>query len=160
MTDDGLPQKIIIGIDQTSDGSLWLGTYNGLARFDGVSFATFDNINTPELRTTPIDAMHSDRQGRLWSITRGGHAAGYDAGRFFHCRPGPAQSRFIDNPFDNVPDRIREKGNHKPDAGHAPVLHFPVASVMRLGRITVRRTISMGESRCCDIGWGRRDPGV
>jgi ligand-binding sensor domain-containing protein len=87
ITDDGLPQKIIIGIDQTSDGSLWLGTYNGLARFDGVSFATFDSINTPELRTTPIDAMHSDRQGRLWIITRGGHAAGYARGAILSLPP-------------------------------------------------------------------------
>jgi hypothetical protein len=113
--------------------------------------------NSAPRRLTPCIAT---ARGGCGSSHAGVTRPDMPAGRFFHCRPGPAQSRFIDNPFDNVPDRIREKGNHKPDAGHAPVLHFPVASVMRLGRITVRRTISMGESRCCDIGWGRRDPGV
>ena len=36
--DDGLPQSTVTSIAQTADGYLWLGTQNGLVRFDGVSF--------------------------------------------------------------------------------------------------------------------------
>ena len=36
-------------IAQTPDGYLWVGTYNGLARFDGARFETFDPVNKPEL---------------------------------------------------------------------------------------------------------------
>ena len=41
-TDDGLPQNSVIDIVQTRDGYLWLATFAGLARFDGLSFKVFD----------------------------------------------------------------------------------------------------------------------
>jgi len=37
-TEEGLPAANVTGIAQTRDGYLWLGTQNGLARFDGVQF--------------------------------------------------------------------------------------------------------------------------
>src|SRR5678816_4567945 len=40
-TEQGLPQNHVTSITQTRDGYLWLGTYEGLARFDGVRFASF-----------------------------------------------------------------------------------------------------------------------
>src|SRR5262245_55124617 len=41
-TDNGLPQNSVNDILQTRDGYLWLATYGGLVRFDGVRFAVFD----------------------------------------------------------------------------------------------------------------------
>src|SRR6185369_17583537 len=37
----GLPQSTVTAIVQTRDGYLWLGTRDGLARFDGVRFTVF-----------------------------------------------------------------------------------------------------------------------
>jgi ligand-binding sensor domain-containing protein len=37
-TEHGLPQNSVTAITQTPDGYLWLGTFGGLARFDGVKF--------------------------------------------------------------------------------------------------------------------------
>ena len=39
----GLPQDVIRAVTQTSDGFIWLGTDEGLARFDGYQFAPFGN---------------------------------------------------------------------------------------------------------------------
>jgi ligand-binding sensor domain-containing protein len=53
-TEDGLPQNSILAITQTRDGYLWLGTWGGLARFDGVRFTVFDRINTREINSNFI----------------------------------------------------------------------------------------------------------
>ncbi len=41
----GLPQATIDRVIQSSDGYLWLGTQNGLVRFDGVRFVPIDAVN-------------------------------------------------------------------------------------------------------------------
>jgi hypothetical protein len=45
--EQGLPQNKVTAVVQTRDGYLWIGTYNGLARFDGVRFTVFYDNNTP-----------------------------------------------------------------------------------------------------------------
>ncbi|HVT02313.1 MAG TPA: two-component regulator propeller domain-containing protein, partial [Thermoanaerobaculia bacterium] len=40
--EEGLPNSVVRGITQTSDGSIWIGTYDGLARFNGDSFELFN----------------------------------------------------------------------------------------------------------------------
>ena len=54
--DDGLPQNSIISMTQTRDGYLWMGTINGLVRFDGLRFTVFNEDNTPGLGSRPPDA--------------------------------------------------------------------------------------------------------
>jgi len=71
-TDEGLPDNQVQAIAQTRDGYLWVGTRAGLARFDGISFTSFDIRNTPALRNSSITALCADRQGALWSGTEGG----------------------------------------------------------------------------------------
>ena len=44
-TASGLPHNTVRSIAQTPDGYLWIGTENGLARFDGVRFENFDREN-------------------------------------------------------------------------------------------------------------------
>ncbi|MBX2897688.1 MAG: response regulator [Cyclobacteriaceae bacterium] len=43
---DGLPSNIISGIAQDEDDFIWVGTGNGLARFDGYQFKTFKKNNS------------------------------------------------------------------------------------------------------------------
>ncbi len=65
-TDDGLPQNSVIAMTQTRDGYLWLGTLNGLVRFDGTRFTVFDESNTPGLTSSRIVSLFEDRPGNLW----------------------------------------------------------------------------------------------
>ena len=69
LTENGLPQNTVQAIVQTQDGYLWIGTQEGLARFDGLNFTVFDKENTPAFKSNDIRALHEDKQGRLWIST-------------------------------------------------------------------------------------------
>jgi signal transduction histidine kinase/ligand-binding sensor domain-containing protein len=81
-----LPQSSVSAVVQTRDGYLWLGTYGGLVRFDGVRFVAFDAGNTPGLASSRVTALYEDAEGRLWIGHENGSATMYEAGRF---RPVP-----------------------------------------------------------------------
>ena len=38
---DGLPGNYILAVNEGSDGNLWIGSNNGLTRFDGTHFLNF-----------------------------------------------------------------------------------------------------------------------
>ncbi len=80
-TESGLPQSSVVAMVQTRDGYLWLGTYEGLARFDGVRITVFDKSNTPEMESNGIRALLEDRDGDLWVGTAAGLLR-YRRGRF------------------------------------------------------------------------------
>jgi signal transduction histidine kinase len=67
-TDQGLPQNFIRSITQTSDGFLWIGTMNGLARFDGLRFRTFLKNGPPELQQNIVNLIPDSTNG-LWIAT-------------------------------------------------------------------------------------------
>lgn len=69
----GLPQDTIRAIAQTTDGYLWLGTDEGLARFDGYEFVVFDKTNG-DLPGNSITALTSAGDGALWIGTSNGLA--------------------------------------------------------------------------------------
>jgi ligand-binding sensor domain-containing protein/signal transduction histidine kinase len=72
LTENGLPQNTVHAIAQTRDGYIWIGTEEGLARFDGVKFTIFDKQNTPEFKSNYIRTLLADRQGALWIGTAQG----------------------------------------------------------------------------------------
>lgn len=69
-TGQGLPEVKIDVIRQTRDGYLWLGTYGGLWRFDGVRFTS---VPDPQgiLRNVWVRSISEDAQERLWLGTNG-----------------------------------------------------------------------------------------
>lgn len=71
-TEDGLPQSSVLCLLQTGDGYIWLGTYEGFARFDGVRFRVFDTANTPEMMGNRVRTLLEDSQNTLWIGTSGG----------------------------------------------------------------------------------------
>src|SRR5207302_6730710 len=70
-TEHGLPQNSVQAIAQTLDGYLWLGTQEGLVRFDGIRFTVFDQSNTQGIRHNHINAIVPARDGGLWIATYG-----------------------------------------------------------------------------------------
>lgn len=62
--EDGLPHNIVQAIAQTPDGYLWVGTREGLARFDGFQFERVDV--SFDRRYPSIHCLHAARDGSLW----------------------------------------------------------------------------------------------
>ena len=77
---DGLPQDTIKSITQTPDGYLWLGTDEGVARFDGFEFTVFSRP-TSDLPANSITALAASPDGSLWIGTSNGLAQ-YRGNRF------------------------------------------------------------------------------
>lgn len=62
----GLAQRSVEALAFDHDGFAWIGTQNGLARFDGHQFQIFRAQDVPALKSAFISRLHVDRLGRLW----------------------------------------------------------------------------------------------
>lgn len=80
--DDGLPQNSVYSIIQNRDGYLWLATVDGLARFDGVRFTTFNKSNSPGIVNNRFISLFEDKRGDLWAGTEESGVVHFDGRRF------------------------------------------------------------------------------
>jgi ligand-binding sensor domain-containing protein len=117
-SDDGLPPSGVNAVVQTRDGYLWIGTFGGLARFDGLTFTIFRGqsalpVSDPEggqyagPASDRILALHEDDEGRLWIGTEDAGLSVFERGAFRHlsacggiCQvndilPGPDKALWI-----------------------------------------------------------------
>lgn len=62
---DGLPVNSISSVTQHIDGYIWLGTADGLVRFDGVRFRIYNTSEFPNLRNNRIGGLASTKKGLL-----------------------------------------------------------------------------------------------
>lgn len=67
-----MPQNTIHALVQTRDGFVWLATEDGLVRFDGIGFATYDRNSQPALPSGDIRCLLESRDGDLWIGTSEG----------------------------------------------------------------------------------------
>jgi ligand-binding sensor domain-containing protein/signal transduction histidine kinase len=111
-TENGLPDGNVMCIEQTPDGYLWVGTFKGLARFDGEHFTVFNARKNPELQDDHIAGLLADSIGRLWIGCDSGDLLCYEQGRFW--RPTGV-------PF-NEPAKGNEDKKYKGHSTHARAL--------------------------------------
>jgi ligand-binding sensor domain-containing protein/signal transduction histidine kinase len=68
-SEQGLPQDRVRALTQTIDGYIWVGTDDGVARFDGARFVSF---GLPDgLPNGPVRTLFGDGHGSLWIGTIG-----------------------------------------------------------------------------------------
>jgi signal transduction histidine kinase/ligand-binding sensor domain-containing protein len=89
--ENGLAENKVSAVLQSQDGYLWVGTYNGLARFDGVRFMNFDSGNTPEMADSVVTSLFEDKEGALWIGHETGEVTLFDHGKF---RPAETAARW------------------------------------------------------------------
>ncbi|TLV03323.1 hybrid sensor histidine kinase/response regulator transcription factor [Dyadobacter luticola] len=67
-TRDGLPQSFVSGLVQDANGFVWIGTLNGVARYDGINFKIFRNAigDTCTISSNVILSMTSDTRRNIW----------------------------------------------------------------------------------------------
>ena len=64
--DQGLPQDTVMALAQTPDGFLWVGTQEGLVRFDGVRFEPIEALAGEPLPGPHALALLAGGDGALW----------------------------------------------------------------------------------------------
>jgi signal transduction histidine kinase/ligand-binding sensor domain-containing protein len=146
--ENGLPNSSVTAIAQTPDGYLWVGTYNGLARFDGGTFRHYDPDNTPALQHARVRKLFVDSQGTLWINT-------YD-GSLTACRDGVFTREWQgEGGYDDQWTLVSSRSNH------IVFLHYTGALIRR--RLTPGATNSWqilkppgsgSGARCCADGQG------
>jgi len=92
-TAEGLPSDSIVCTLQDLLGFLWIGTTDGLCRFDGYNFKVFrhNGSDPSSLASNAITCLCEDREGNLWIGTAAGGLDKLDPFRekFAHVSLGP-----------------------------------------------------------------------
>lgn len=98
-TADGLTDNSVRAIVEDTQGFLWLGSEDGLNRFDGLEFKTYraSSLEPWALSEDFVNRLLMDRKGQLWIATFGGGLNRYDArtGAFSRYRHDPADPTSI-----------------------------------------------------------------
>jgi signal transduction histidine kinase/ligand-binding sensor domain-containing protein/CheY-like chemotaxis protein/AraC-like DNA-binding protein len=95
---DGLPVNNLSGLLQDRRGYLWVTTFDGLIRFDGVRFTVFNAASTPGLPSNRIRSLAEGPDGSLWLLTDRGTVVRLEAGRVtggFGDEPGQQPVRHL-----------------------------------------------------------------
>src|SRR5579862_9444956 len=71
---DGLPARNATTVIKSRSGFIWIGTENGLCKFDGYTFKTFINKkgDSTSISNNYINALAEDVTGRIWVGTMDG----------------------------------------------------------------------------------------
>ncbi len=98
--EDGLSQSSVYDIVQDEKGFLWIGTDNGLNRYDGEHFKIFtpDKFNPYSISNERIFSAGKDCYGFLWFGTENGlNRYDPETGKFFHYFNDPSDSATLDD---------------------------------------------------------------
>src|SRR5690606_15556416 len=71
---DGLSENMVLCALQDKQGFLWVGTRNGLNRYDGCRITVFrhDRNNPYSLSNESVQSLFEDSRGRMWIGTAEG----------------------------------------------------------------------------------------
>jgi signal transduction histidine kinase/ligand-binding sensor domain-containing protein len=80
--ENGLISNNITSAIQAQSGFIWITTYNGLMRFDGVHVDVYDRGSLPFLSTDAFYRVYEDKKGMLWFASQGSGIIKYNGRKF------------------------------------------------------------------------------
>jgi PAS domain S-box-containing protein len=100
--DEGLPQSSALALAQAPDGHLYVGTQDGLARFDGNAWAVLDQA--AGMPCEEVMSLAAAPDGVVWAGTAGCGLVRIERGTYAHVsvRPGPRANRV--SALERTPD--------------------------------------------------------
>ena len=98
---DGMSQNTVMAILQDKQGFIWLGTWDGLNRFDGYVFTTYKAMNNgvKVQVNNRVGLIYEDEEERIWWSTYDGHYYRLDA----------ARQVTTEQPYDSLPEGMLAK---------------------------------------------------
>lgn len=92
---DGLASNNVNAIYQDSQHFIWIASYNGIMRFDGVDFVHFGPENVEVIRSNSIYNIYEDTDSTLWFSSEASGIVGYKNGKFFTHPANPTIPRSV-----------------------------------------------------------------
>src|SRR5215472_1551803 len=108
---EGLSSNEVTCISQDEEGFIWIGTVDGLNRYDGyrVKHFFYNAVNENSLVNNSIYHIVPDRRGQLWITTREGLSVlDKKTGVFHNFRHNPSDSNSMDD--DQYADIYTDSG--------------------------------------------------
>jgi len=100
-TEQGLSQSTVNSIIQDQKGFIWIGTGDGLDKFDGYSIYRYshDNTNPKSISKNTILSLYEDSDGFIWIGTYGGGLNKFDFSTqtFTHFETNSNQKNSLSN---------------------------------------------------------------
>ena len=145
------PHRSVFALHQDSDGFLWIGTQDGLARYDGYEMRVFRHHpgDRRSLSNSSVRTILEDRRGRLWIGTENGlnildrkqltitriptpdHPEG--RGAWFHCafadRDGVLWFGTDDGLLRHQPDTEIFQLTRSNNSGHEGLAHTAIVGI-------------------------------
>jgi len=110
---EGLSQSQVSCIYQDSRGFIWIGTYDGLNRYDSYNFKSYkpERENQDSISHNRITSISEDDKGYLWIGTDGGGVNRFnpETGKFFSCRNNSETFQGLED--DTVNSIYKDKNN-------------------------------------------------
>ncbi|HOB51575.1 MAG TPA: two-component regulator propeller domain-containing protein [Acidobacteriota bacterium] len=108
---EGLSESAVTAIIQDSRGFIWIGTHDGLNKYDGYTFTVYRSQpgNPDSLSDNAVSTLCEDRDGMLWVGTIGGGLTRFDPNRETFSRPRLAGRNPVETSRDVIGAIIQDR---------------------------------------------------
>jgi signal transduction histidine kinase/ligand-binding sensor domain-containing protein/CheY-like chemotaxis protein len=138
---ENFQQRSITALLQADDGSLWIGTQEGLHRYIGTRLVSFfpDLDDALSIGSGYVTSLAQDHDSKIWVGTRGGgiNAYTHNSGGFYQVKP--KQAKYLNQQFEYDAYSLLVDSNNDLWIGHDGAL-----SVLREGETTFEVLLSSG----------------